>query len=152
MTEQNVDPGTLDYTRTFDAPRELVFRCMTTPEHLTHFWGPTGVVTPLEEIEVDLRPGGVFTTVMVNESDGSRYTMRAVFVEIHEPERLVWTDPDSGMTTTSTFRAIDGSHTEVHINQTNVPEPFRGAEAQTGFKSSLDRFATYLSALTAHAD
>ena len=27
-------------TRVFDAPRELVFRCMTEPEHLAHFWGP----------------------------------------------------------------------------------------------------------------
>ena len=26
--------------RVFDAPRELVFRCMTEPEHLAHFWGP----------------------------------------------------------------------------------------------------------------
>jgi uncharacterized protein YndB with AHSA1/START domain len=45
MNNQNVDPGILEYTRTFEAPRALVFRCMTTPEHLTHFWGPTGVGT-----------------------------------------------------------------------------------------------------------
>jgi hypothetical protein len=78
--------------------------------------------------------------------------MRAVFVEIDEPERLVWTDPDSGMTTTSTFREIDGKHTEVRISQTNVPEHFRGAEAQSGFKSSLDRFGTYLSILSKTTD
>ena len=34
-------------------PRELVFRCMTTPEHLTHFWGPVGITTPIENITVD---------------------------------------------------------------------------------------------------
>ena len=83
----------LIYTRVFDAPRELVFRCMTEPEHLTHFWGPAGVSTPLENIKVDARPGGVFETVMVNDADGSQYPMRAVYVEVVEPERLVWTEP-----------------------------------------------------------
>ena len=40
----------LKISRVFDAPRELVFRCMITPEHLTHFWGPVGMSTPLESI------------------------------------------------------------------------------------------------------
>ena len=60
----------LVFTRVFEAPRELVFRCMTEPEHLAHFWGPAGVSTPVENITVDLRPGGVFETVMVNDADG----------------------------------------------------------------------------------
>jgi hypothetical protein len=70
--------------------------------------------------------------------------MRAVYVEIVKSERLVWTDPTSGMTTTSTFSDVDGSRTQVHIHQTNVPAFFRSADAQAGFSSSLDRFATYL--------
>ena len=36
----------LRFSRVFDAPRELVFACMIEPDHLTHFWGPTGVTTP----------------------------------------------------------------------------------------------------------
>ena len=51
---------------------------MITPEHLTHFWGPVGVSTPLENIKIDPRPGGVFDTVMVNDSDGAEYPMHAV--------------------------------------------------------------------------
>ena len=137
----------LTYTRVFDAPRELVFRCMIEPEHLTHFWGPIGVSTPLENITVDPRPGGVFETVMVNDADGSEYPMRAVFVEIVAPERLVWTEPDSGVTTTSTFRDLGGSRTEVQIHQVNVPEPFRSPEAQAGFATSLDKFAAYVATL-----
>ena len=31
--------GELWFNRVFEAPRELVFRCLTEPEHLTHFWG-----------------------------------------------------------------------------------------------------------------
>jgi uncharacterized protein YndB with AHSA1/START domain len=139
--------GELTITRVFDAPRELVFRCMIEPEHLTHFWGPVGVSTPIENITVDPRPGGVFETIMVNDADGSEYPSRGAFVEVVAPERLVWSEPDSGMTTTSTFVQLDNGRTEVRIHQTNVPEMYRSPEAQAGFKSSLDRFAAYLATI-----
>ncbi len=150
MSDQDPAVGELIYTRVFDAPRELVFRCMIEPEHLTHFWGPAGVSTPLENIKVDARPGGVFETVMVNDADGSQYPMRAVYVEVVEPEKLVWTEPDTGVTTTSTLSDLGGTRTEVRIRQTNVPEAFRSPEAQAGFATSLDRFAAYLAALPGH--
>jgi len=148
MNDLKQEAGELSYTRVFDAPRELIFRCMIEPEHLTHFWGPAGVTTPLENIKVDARPGGVFETIMVNDSDGSRYSMRAVYVEVVEPERLVWTEPGTGMTTTATFVDLGHARTEVRIHQTNVPEAFRSPEAQAGFSTSLDRFAAYLGKLS----
>jgi uncharacterized protein YndB with AHSA1/START domain len=144
VSDQTPEAGELTYTRVFDAPRELVFRCMVEPEHLAHFWGPAGVSTPLENIKVDARPGGAFETVMVSDADGSQYPMRAVYVEVVEPERLVWTEPGTGMTTTSTFSDLGGARTEVRIQQTNVPAAFRSPEAQAGFTTSLDRFAAYL--------
>jgi len=144
MNDQMASADELTYTRIFDAPRDLVFRCMIEPERLTHFWGPIGTSTPLDGIKIDARPGGVFETVMVNDADGSRYPIRAVYVEVIEPEKLVWTEPDTGVTTTSTFSALGDARTEVRIHQTNVPEAFRSPEAQAGFKTSLDRFATYL--------
>ena len=147
MTDRMQTVGELIITRIFDAPRELVFRCMIEPEHLTHFWGPVGVSTPIDNITVDPRPGGVFETIMVNDADGSEYPSRGVFVEVVAPERLVWSEPDSGMTTTSTFVQLDDGRTEVRIHQTNVPEMFRTPEAQAGFESSLDRFAAYLATL-----
>jgi uncharacterized protein YndB with AHSA1/START domain len=147
VSDQTPEAGELTYTRVFDAPRELVFRCMVEPEHLAHFWGPAGVSTPLENIKVDARPGGAFETVMVSDADGSQYPMRAVYVEVMEPERLVWTEPGTGMTTTSTFSDLGGARTEVRIQQTNVPAAFRSPEAQAGFTTSLDRFAAYLAAL-----
>jgi len=147
MNDNTQTVGELTITRVFDAPRELVFRCMIEPEHLTHFWGPVGVSTPIENITVDPRPGGVFETIMVNDADGSEYPSRGVFVEVAAPERLVWSEPDSGMTTTSTFVQLDNGRTEVRIHQTNVPEMYRSPEAQAGFKSSLDRFAAYLATI-----
>lgn len=151
MSDSPLPAGELIFVRVFDAPRELVFRCMIEPEHLAHFWGPAGVSTPVQDIKVEPRPGGVFETVMINDADASRYQMRAVYDEVVEPERLVWTDTATGMTTTSTFIDLGGCRTEVRIHQANVPEPFRSAEAQAGFTTSLDRFAAYLVALARSA-
>jgi uncharacterized protein YndB with AHSA1/START domain len=136
-------------TRVFDAPRELVFACMTDPQHLTKFWGPVGVSTPIESIRVDLRPGGVFETVMVNDANGEQYPSRGVYTEVDPPQTLGWTEPGSGMTTTSTFVDLGDGRTEVRIHQTNVPEMYATPESQAGFNSSLDRFEAYLATLTA---
>jgi uncharacterized protein YndB with AHSA1/START domain len=141
--------GELHFSRVFEAPRELVFRCMTDADHLTHFWGPTGVHAPRGDITVDARPGGVFETVMVNDADGSEYPTRAVFDEVREPELLVWTESHSGMRVRSEFVALGPGRTEVRIHQTYVPEAFLAPEVQAGFVSSLDRFATYLGGLVA---
>jgi uncharacterized protein YndB with AHSA1/START domain len=141
--------GELTYTRIYDAPRELVFQCMISPEHLTHFWGPTGVSTPIENITVDPRPGGVFETIMVNDANGDRYPMRGVFVEVAEPEKLVWSEAEmeGGMTTSLTFTDLGDGRTEVFTHQTNVPEMYRSPEAQAGMQSSFDRFAAYVATL-----
>ena len=139
--------GDLTYTRIFDAPRELVFRCMVSPEHLTHFWGPVGTSAPLDRITVDPRPGGTFEIVIVNDADGSTYRNRGVYVAVDEPERLVWTEPEIGMTVTTTFVALDDGRTEVRVHQAEVPESFRSPQAQAGFRSSFDRFAAYLATL-----
>ena len=140
----------LTYRRIHEASRELLFDCMTKPEHLTHFWGPAGTTAPLDGITVDLRPGGVFETVMVSDADGSRYTMRAVYVEVHRPDKLVWTEPgtEGGMTTTITFTELGDGRTEVITHQVNVPAALRSADAQAGFLTSLDRFDVYVISLT----
>ncbi len=149
MTNSQTNLGELTYTRTWDAPRQLVFECMTTPEHLTHFWGPTGVSTPIETITIDLRPGGVFETVMVNDADGSSFTSRGVYVEIDPPNKLVWSEEDveGGMTTSITFTDLGDGRCETVAHQTNVPEMFRSPEAQAGMQSSFDRMAAYLATL-----
>lgn len=148
MNDQSTERAQLRYVRVFDAPRALVFRCMTEAEHLSRFWGPVGMRAPVELISVDPRPGGDFATVMVNDADGSRYEMRAVYDEVVEPERLAWTEPDSGMRTVSLFTDLGDGRTEVTIIQSSVPELFRSPEAQAGFRTSLDKLEAYLLSLT----
>jgi uncharacterized protein YndB with AHSA1/START domain len=141
--------GELTYTRTYDAPRDLVFRCMIEPAHLTHFWGPIGMSTPLDSITIEPHAGGRFETVMVNDETGEQYPTKAVFVEVVEPERIVFTEPDveGGMQTAITFTVAGERRTEVVIHQTNVPEMFRSPEAQAGMQTSFDKFAAYVASL-----
>ncbi|MER7894406.1 SRPBCC family protein [Micromonospora sp. NPDC094482] len=143
------ETGEVTYRRVHHGSPELLFDCMTRPEHLTHFWGPAGTSTPLDGIVVELRPGGAFETTMVNDADGSTYRMRAVYAEIQRPERLVWieSDVEGGMRTEVTFVALGDGRTEVITHQTNVPAAYLSAEAQAGFSTSLDRFAAYLASL-----
>ncbi|MEV4755829.1 SRPBCC domain-containing protein [Micromonospora sp. NPDC049559] len=143
--------GELTYRRVHRGTPELLFDCMTTPEHLAHFWGPTGTTTPVATIVVDLRPGGAFETTMVSDADGGTYTMRAVYVEIDRPHRLVWIERDveGGMRTTVTFVDLGDGRTEVVTHQTNVPEAYLSAAARAGFETGLDRFDAYLAGLNA---
>lgn len=145
------ETGELTFRRVHRATPELLFDAMTSPEHLTHFWGPTGTTTPIENIVVDLRPGGAFETTMVSDAGGGSYTMRAVYAEVSRPHRLAWVEPDveGGMRTTITFTDLGDGRTEVVTHQTNVPGAYLSPEARAGFATSLDRFGAYLAGLPA---
>lgn len=131
------------------APRALVFAVMTTPEHLSHFWGPVGTHTPVTGIVIDLRPGGVFETTMINDRSGDAYTMRAVYVEVREPEYLSWREVGSGMVTELRFIDRGEGGTEVITTQRGVPPAMRSAEALAGWRTALDRNASYIASLVA---
>jgi uncharacterized protein YndB with AHSA1/START domain len=135
----------LVYRRIFAAPRELVWRCLTEPAELTHFWGPRGMVTPIGGIVVELRPGGRFETLMTGEHGSHR--MVATFTEVMAPERLAWFEPASGMHTTSTLDDLGDGSTAVVIHQRHVPEAMRRPEARAGFLTSLDKLSDHLARL-----
>lgn len=131
------------------APRALVFAVMTDPEHLRQFWGPVGTHIPVSGITVDLRPGGVFQTTMINDRTGAAHTMRAVYLEIREPEYLSWREVSSGMVTEITFIDAGDACTEVITTQRGLPPAMRSPEARTGWRSALERNAAYIAAVTA---
>jgi uncharacterized protein YndB with AHSA1/START domain len=131
------------------APRDLVFECLTTPDHLTHFWGPTGTHTPVENIVVDLRPGGAFETTMVSDRGGDTYTMRAVYVDVDAPGYVSWRELDSGVFTEVTFVDLGDGTTEVVTTQRGLPPHMRTPQARAGWGTALQRAATYIAAIAA---
>ena len=76
-------------TRTFNAPRRLVFDAMTQPDQLVHWYGPRGFTLPV--CEIDLRPGGTWHFVL-RGPDGEEMGMRGVYHEIDSPARMVSTE------------------------------------------------------------
>lgn len=81
-------------TRTFDAPRQLVFDMWTKPEHLMHWLGQgDGQLKgwTMTTCEVDLRPGGAYHFVW-DGPDGETLGIAGVYREIVPGERLVTTE------------------------------------------------------------
>ena len=74
-------------TRTFDAPRELVFSMWTDAKHLAAWWGPHGFDNP--KCEADPRPGGKLL-IHMRAPDGTVHPMGGVFHEITPHERVVF--------------------------------------------------------------
>lgn len=74
-------------TRVIAAPRALVFKAWTKPEHLVRWWGPKDFTNTFERF--DLRPGGHWDFVM-HGPDGKNYENHSVFIEVTEPCRLVF--------------------------------------------------------------
>jgi uncharacterized protein YndB with AHSA1/START domain len=74
-------------SRTFDVPRELMFRVWTDPGHMQHWWGPKGFTVVYQRM--DLRPGGLYH-YCIRSADGQDMWGRFVYREIVRPERLVF--------------------------------------------------------------
>jgi uncharacterized protein YndB with AHSA1/START domain len=74
-------------TRTFDAPRELVWRAHTEAKHLARWWGPKGFETTVTRFE--LRPGGMFLYKMASAA-GQVMWGRFVYRDIAAPGRLAF--------------------------------------------------------------
>ncbi len=72
-------------SRVFDAPRELVFKAFTDPEHMKHWWGPKGFNVIVSDM--DLRPGGTYHYGL-EAHDGSTMWGLFVYQEISAPERI----------------------------------------------------------------
>jgi uncharacterized protein YndB with AHSA1/START domain len=75
-------------SRTYAAPRELVFEAWIDPVHVAEWWGPEGFTTTI--LEMDPRPGGTWRFIM-HGPDGVDYPNRIDYLEIRRPERLVYT-------------------------------------------------------------
>jgi uncharacterized protein YndB with AHSA1/START domain len=94
MTTKNFQaiavPGeqTIVLSRTFDAPKRLVYTVCTTPAHMKNWWGPRGFTMPV--CEIDLRVGGGYRYVQ-RSSEGQEFGFHGVYREIVPNERIVCT-------------------------------------------------------------
>lgn len=96
MTSRVENGKILVLERTFEAPRDLVFRMFGDCEHLKHWWGPRGWDLPV--CKMDFRPGGTWLYCMkcVDEDQGQFYGMESwgkqVYKDIVAPETIAYVD------------------------------------------------------------
>jgi uncharacterized protein YndB with AHSA1/START domain len=147
----------LAITRTFDAPRELVFKAWTDPKHLSQWWGPHGFTNPV--CEIDVRPGGRIL-IHMRAPDGVEYPMHGRFEEIVEPERLVFTsgvkeaDGSSRFEVRNTVTFLDAGpgKTEIRLRLDVVSATDNAnanlAGAEMGWAQTLERLAAHVKALS----
>ena len=138
------DGHELVIVRTFDAPRDLVWKAWTDRAHATQ-WGPKGFTTP--EREMDLRPGGAWHAVMISP-EGKEYRQHGVVREVVPRERLVFTfvwdeTPDNEMLVTVTF-ADRGEKTEMTFRQTGLESVESRDGHERGWNEAFDQLGELL--------
>jgi len=148
-----VDVGTeladreLVVSRLIDAPRALVFKAWTQPEHVARWWGPQGFTTIF--CDMDIRVGGKYRCGM-RSLQGTEYCKVGVYREIVEPERIVFTfawedaygNPCHELLTTVTFEER-GSKTLLTLRQGTFQTTGQRDSHVSGWASCLERFAGY---------
>lgn len=74
-------------SKTFNAPKELVFRAWAEPDHLKNWWGPAGFTNTFNEF--DFRAGGKWNFIMHGPDKGN-YRNECEFITIEEPLLITW--------------------------------------------------------------
>jgi uncharacterized protein YndB with AHSA1/START domain len=159
-TERTADTDAAMITRTFDAPRELVWAAWTEPERMMRWWGPKDFTSPA--CTIDLRVGGKYLFCM-RSPDGQDYWSTGTYREVVPMERIVYTDsfadehgnvvPAShyGMgddlplefTVTVTFDEREG-RTTMTLRHEGLPAGEMRDQAAAGWNESFDKLEASL--------
>jgi uncharacterized protein YndB with AHSA1/START domain len=142
-------------TRTFEAPRRLVWEAITKPEHVQHWYGCAAFT--FSACEIDLRVGGTYRYTM-RTPDGVEHTMTGVYREIVAPERIVhteryettgFTSPDALVTMTLTDQ---GGRTKLRSIILHPSKESRDGHLSAGMErgaaETFDRLATLLATMS----
>lgn len=147
----------VDLNRIYDAPRELVWRMWTEPEHMAQWWGPQCFTTPV--CELDVRPSGRIWIVMRGPK-GSAYDddfpMSGTFHEVVRNSRLVFSAAAEDKEGRPLLRAHTTVIFEDHGSQTRLTLHAKGvgvapiapqmlAGMQQGWSQSLEKLAELVS-------
>ena len=136
--------GDLTYERTFDAPRERVWRALTDPELIPRWWGPHGTTTTVAEM--DVRPGGHWRFVS-SAPDRDDVEFYGEYLEVAPPGRLRWTfmfdvegvGPQGGPET-MTLEDVGGKTRFTAVGHMGSPEVIEAALATGMTKGAIETY------------
>jgi uncharacterized protein YndB with AHSA1/START domain len=141
----------LVFERTFDAPREQVWKAFTDPELVPRWWGPHGTTTTVAEM--DVRPGGKWRYVSKGP-DREDVEFYGEYLEVDPPKGYKWTfmfDVEDvgpmGGPETFTLEEVDGKTKVTSIGHMASVEMLEGALSTgmvPGALETWDRLAALL--------
>lgn len=144
MSDLNVivKPGTpfIEFTRTFNAPPELVFKAHQDPEAIPRWWGPGSLKTVIEKLEP--RSGGSWKFVQSDEA-GNVYTFHGVFHEVTKPNRIVQTFefdgfPGHASLNSMTLEAVENGKTRMSALSVFQSVEDRDGMAQSNMEEGME--------------
>jgi uncharacterized protein YndB with AHSA1/START domain len=143
--------------RIVDIPPKLVWAAWTKPEHIKKWFSPLPWKTV--DCEIDLRPGGIFRTVM-RSPEGQDHPNVGCYLEVVENEKLVWTialapgyRPSKGHAEVPPFTAVialepQGKGTKYTVIVIHKDEADRKKHEEMGFHDGwgtvLDQLVAYM--------
>lgn len=148
----------LKFERIVDVKPELVWAAWTTPEHILHWFTPAPWKTI--DCEIDLKPGGIFRTVM-QSPEGQEFPGTGCFLDVTENRRLIWTSAmKPGFRPTAAENQIDmlftavismephGDGTKYTATAIHTTEEDRKKHEDMGFEhgwgAALDQLVAYM--------
>ena len=150
-TITTVEGKTITVKKTLNAPRELVWEVWTKPEHIVHWWGPVGFTATSGQM--DLKAGGCWNFTM-HGPDGRDYPNRIIFLEVLQPERLVYKHSGDADTEPVNFQVTVVFEADGHKTNLRMQSVFTSAEdlervdreygAVQGETDTADRLEEYL--------
>jgi len=130
-------------TRTFDAPRRLVFDAFIKPEHLVH-WHHAGEGWKTPFAETDPRPGGKLRIGYGSPDGKEDFVLEGTYREVRAPELIVYVIDDRPVEVT--FEEL-GAKTRVTVEVTLETEYHEDVQ-RGGWTEHIDNLATYLATKT----
>lgn len=127
-------------TRSFNAPRSLVFEAITQPEHVREWYGMSsdGMLT----CDIDFRVGGGWHYVLAGAPGDGDHSFSGTYHEIDPPERIVSTEsydnvPGASYQVTVTLAESDGV-TTLRSHLTYPSQEWRDGHVDSGMEGGMN--------------
>jgi uncharacterized protein YndB with AHSA1/START domain len=145
--EQMTTLPVVQLKRTFQAPRERVFRAWTDPKELVRWFHVSGDYSTLVP-ELDLRVGGKYRVEM-HHKGGNVHKLLGTYREIKPPERVVFTwgwesDPNAPESLVTVEFHDLGAATEILLSHELLPNAEERGKHEHGWTGCLEQLAQYL--------
>ncbi|MGZ4034218.1 MAG: SRPBCC family protein [Bacteroidia bacterium] len=139
----------MSISRVVSAPRELVWKAFTDPDHIKSWWGPDGFTNTI--YTMDVRPGGIWEFVM-HGPDATDFKNKSIYKEIVEPERIVFEHVSGPKFTTTIIFTEEKEKTLIKWSMLfdsveELQQVIKVFKADEGLKQNINKLEKYLTAM-----